>query len=126
MGRAVNSISRWENGTQEMGVLDAVAACKALQTSLPALLIGDSLPALRTGFVHFVRPRRLQALQSATTPAALTAMLEMSPSAGVVVEPTDVEVTADQFQATSKALQAAWHEKLPPRIRRIIAQLTRD
>ena len=124
IGRAVNSISRWENGTQEMGVLDAVAACKALQTPVASLLLGDSLPALRTGFVHFVRPGRLQAVQTASTAAALAAILELQPTAGVIVEPGDVEVSAEQWAETSSAIAAAWHEKVPAAMRRLLARIS--
>lgn len=38
IGRSINSLSRWENGTHQIGVLDALLVARELGTTLPELL----------------------------------------------------------------------------------------
>lgn len=43
IGRSVNSVSRWENGTQEMGIGDAVAIAKLFGVTVTALVHDDAM-----------------------------------------------------------------------------------
>lgn len=49
--------------------------------------------------------------------------LEVRPSVGCIVQPSDVEVSAEQFAATVREAGAAFEAKLPPTIRRTIQRL---
>jgi len=112
MGRSTNSISRWETGKQQMGALDAVAAAAALGISVGALLTpGEAPEQLRTTSLYFTSPELLERLRLAKTRRQVMDLLPQRPPVGVVIEPGDVQVGKEQYEATMREAAALFDAK---------------
>lgn len=124
VGRATNSVSRWELGAQEMGVLDAMAIARECGVTLQQLVDPlPDVPAIRDQALHFLSPDRLEKLRAARTPAELAGLLSLSPAVGVIVEPSDVLVTAEQWHATILEADQLYQKRTAGPLRRTIDKL---
>jgi transcriptional regulator with XRE-family HTH domain len=124
LGRAVNSLSRWETGAQELGVLDALSLAAAFGVRVQDLLEpAPSIAALRSSPLYWVSPARVARLQTATTQAELAACLDLQPQIGVVVDPADVQVPADHWQATAREAAELWRVRAAGTLARLVERV---
>lgn len=98
--RAVNSVSRWETGSQQMGILDALAIAAALKVPVQQLL--DPMPGverIREQTLYFVSQERIKRLRLAKNNDDLIGLLGMSPQVGVAIDPSDLQVSEADWKA---------------------------
>jgi transcriptional regulator with XRE-family HTH domain len=127
VGCQENSVSRWETGKQQMGIVDMLAVAKHLGTSVQALMDPSSDPtAVRPAPVWFISPLQLRRLQAATTRDELLGLLPGYPPVGLRLDPEDVQVTHEQFKKTQRDANALFDEKSRNRLTRSITALLRS
>jgi transcriptional regulator with XRE-family HTH domain len=121
--RSPKSVQRWETGQQEMGVLDAAAIAKALGVSLQALVAPETPALVRTSSLFFVSPARLERVRAAKSAEQLRALLASRPTVGVEIEPADVLVSREQFEATQSEADRLYDSKVRGPLQRLLAKL---
>lgn len=127
IGRHVNSLSGWERGLQQMGVLDLKEISKALGVSI-AQIVDPSPPvsAIRKNSLYFISPDRIDRIRQAKSREDVLAMLQLIPPCGVVIEPQDVQVTEEQFDQTMREAAELFRQRTKGPIARLLAKLRID
>jgi transcriptional regulator with XRE-family HTH domain len=126
LGKHTNSVSRWETGAQEMAVGDALALAKALDVSVQELLEPrPDVGILRSSSIYFLSPDRIEKLRFAKTRDDLLGLLSLTPEVGVVIEPSDVQVTEQQFRAAVREASEMYRQRSVGPIARVLAKLRR-
>jgi len=124
IGRAVNSVSRWETGAQELGVLDALALAAAFGVRVQEMLEpAPSIAAIRAAPIYWISPERVARLRAASTRAELAGCLDLQPQVGSVIEAADVQVPAEHFVAVAREAAELWRQRAPAALARLVERL---
>lgn len=124
MGTQPNSVSRWEKGENEMGILFLLAAARALDTTVQALLEPSPVPpSTRTASAYYISPERMLALRNAKSREEAERLLPTSPPVGVQIEPADIQVSEAEFEAKQREADALFEEKIGGALRRLLQRL---
>lgn len=131
IGRSKNSVSRWEIGRQEMGILDAIAVATALETSVESIVRGSTdeeaptviLPAIRREPLFFLSSKRLASLRKAKHSTDIAKLFPSVPPVGSCVEPEDSQVSEAAFHMAVAEAAAIFRAKASGPLKQVIRQL---
>lgn len=124
LGKSKNTVPRWESGENEMGVIDAIDAARELRTSVQALLDPVAVPLQRPEPIYFLSPAFIERLEKAKGRRVLD-FLPTRPPVGIVLDPSDVQVTKEQYDASIAKAEKTFDDKAAGPMEKI-AQLIRS
>lgn len=123
IGCAVKTVSQWENGKQDMGILNAIAIAAVLGTTVQAILTPTKLPMIRAESIFFVSPDRIARIQAARTDLELRDLVLLRPQVSIEIEPSDLQVSKQQFLDAQDEADALYDSKVSGPLKRLLEKL---